>query len=105
LLSLSIIVISRAGMNFLTELSCLGKASIIIPMPGTHQEDNARFFSDQEAAVYLDQNIMDAENLSAQIKKMLEDKDYRSGFERRISRAMKMGAAENLLRVIKDIIC
>ena len=42
LLSRSDLVITRAGMGILGELSVLAKDALVIPIAGTHQEDNAR---------------------------------------------------------------
>lgn len=49
------IVLCRAGMSTITELSNLKKLSIIIPMPKTHQEYNAYYLKKLQAAITLDQ--------------------------------------------------
>jgi len=46
-------VVSRCGLGVLTEISALGKASILIPMPDSHQEDNAAIFAEHQAAIVL----------------------------------------------------
>ena len=43
------LVICRAGMATFTELVALGKAAIVVPMPGSHQEENAAFFAQRGA--------------------------------------------------------
>ena len=45
LLAAATIVVSRAGMGTLTELAALGKPSLIVPMPGSHQWANAQAFA------------------------------------------------------------
>lgn len=57
------IVIARAGLSTITELSILGKAAIIIPMNGTHQEDNAILLEYAQAAVVADEHRLDASGL------------------------------------------
>ena len=52
-LAVADVVVSRAGFSTLTELSVLGKPSIIIPMPNSHQEKNAQFFADKKAVKLL----------------------------------------------------
>ncbi len=47
------IVITRAGLSTIAELSALGKAAIVIPMPRTHQEDNAKILVISSAAIVL----------------------------------------------------
>ena len=39
-------VVSRCGMATLTEISYLGKPSILIPIPKTHQVYNAKIFDE-----------------------------------------------------------
>lgn len=50
------LVVTRAGMGTLTELAALGKPAVIVPIPGSHQEENARFFADGGAAVYFEES-------------------------------------------------
>lgn len=52
-LKLADIVIARAGMSTITELSALGKIAIIVPMPESHQEINALFLKNTSSAVVL----------------------------------------------------
>lgn len=49
------LVVTRAGMGTLTELAALGKPSIIVPIPDSHQVENARFFADKGAALYFEE--------------------------------------------------
>lgn len=49
------IVITRAGISTLVELAALGKAVIVVPLPGTAQEENARFFVRRSAACVFNQ--------------------------------------------------
>ena len=61
LIKRSDIVLSRAGMGIVGELSVLKKDSILIPLPGTHQEDNAKFIHSKNATNFISQ-----ENLTFQ---------------------------------------
>ena len=51
------IVISRAGMATIGELALLGKPAIFIPIPKSHQEENAAALAGRGAAVMLSQPI------------------------------------------------
>ncbi len=51
--ALADVVVARAGFGTLTELAALKKCAVIIPMTGTHQEENAQFFGTQQAIVAL----------------------------------------------------
>lgn len=56
-MALADVVITRAGLGTMSELAALGKATIIIPMPDSHQEDNARVVAEASAGVVLDQRV------------------------------------------------
>ncbi|OGF35997.1 undecaprenyldiphospho-muramoylpentapeptide beta-N-acetylglucosaminyltransferase [Candidatus Falkowbacteria bacterium RIFOXYC2_FULL_46_15] len=98
------IVVSRCGMGVLTELSYLGKASILIPMPDSHQEDNARVFAEKEAAIALDQNGLTGEILLANIRKLLLYADQRDRLRNNIRQVIKRGANEKMVEIIEGIL-
>ncbi|MBI3952470.1 MAG: UDP-N-acetylglucosamine--N-acetylmuramyl-(pentapeptide) pyrophosphoryl-undecaprenol N-acetylglucosamine transferase [Candidatus Doudnabacteria bacterium] len=56
ILNLAHIVVARAGLSTIAELSAAGKASIILPMPGSHQEENAKILKDAHAAIVLEKD-------------------------------------------------
>ena len=61
------LVICRAGAVTIAELSAGGMASILVPFPHAvddHQTHNARFLSDQAAAVLLPQNELTPRKLA-----------------------------------------
>ncbi len=53
------VIVSRAGMGALSELSELGKPSIIIPIPNNQQEVNAQHFSRVPGVTVFDQVSID----------------------------------------------
>ncbi len=55
LLANASIVITRGGISTLTELASVAKPVIIIPLPNSHQESNAGFFLQQQAAQVVSQ--------------------------------------------------
>ncbi len=63
------VVIARAGIGTLSEISALKKATIIIPLPHSHQEANAKAFEEQGAALVMHQSHS---SFDAQITKTLE---------------------------------
>lgn len=64
------VVVCRAGLSTITELSKYGKISIIIPMPQSHQEANAELVSRKKAAMVLSQADTDGELLTKVIRKL-----------------------------------
>ena len=63
-MKLADIVVARAGLSTIAELSALGKVSIIVPMPDSHQEDNAAILKQTNSAVVLDKNEFTPETLA-----------------------------------------
>ena len=56
LYSIADLVVSRAGALSISELSCLGKATILVPSPnvsGDHQTKNAKVLADAYAAILI----------------------------------------------------
>ncbi|MFA7087745.1 MAG: UDP-N-acetylglucosamine--N-acetylmuramyl-(pentapeptide) pyrophosphoryl-undecaprenol N-acetylglucosamine transferase [Patescibacteria group bacterium] len=98
------LVVSRCGLAALTELSSLAKPAILIPMPDSHQEDNAKIFDKAAAASVLDQKELNPEKLTAEIKRVLDDSILRGKFSDNIAKVVKRGAAENLAMIIEEII-
>lgn len=49
------LVVTRAGIGTLTELAALALPTVIVPMPHSHQEENARYFADRGAALLFDE--------------------------------------------------
>lgn len=98
------VVVSRAGLGFLTELSYIAKPSIIIPIPDSHQEDNARILRKKDAAIILDQAETTSKTLVDKIKKLLNNKELRSRLSSNMGRVMKREGSENVVEVIKKII-
>jgi UDP-N-acetylglucosamine--N-acetylmuramyl-(pentapeptide) pyrophosphoryl-undecaprenol N-acetylglucosamine transferase len=104
-LRLANVVVSRCGMNFLCELSYLGKPSVLIPIPDSHQEENARIFRDQEAAIVLDQKKLTPEELISDIKKILSDENFQKKLSLNIRKVIRTeGAAEKMAEIIGGIL-
>jgi UDP-N-acetylglucosamine--N-acetylmuramyl-(pentapeptide) pyrophosphoryl-undecaprenol N-acetylglucosamine transferase len=66
------IVICRAGMGTLSELSFLGKPAIVLPIPHTHQEANAYYFLEKKAVRALFREEQTKENLLKEIRHLLK---------------------------------
>lgn len=97
------IVVSRAGMGFLSELAALGKAVIIVPMADSHQEANASYFARRNAAVVLPQADLTPENLTLAVKNLLDGKSDKANLERNIKSLLKPGAAEAMVKAVVEL--
>jgi UDP-N-acetylglucosamine--N-acetylmuramyl-(pentapeptide) pyrophosphoryl-undecaprenol N-acetylglucosamine transferase len=98
------IVVSRCGMGVLTELSFLSKPAILIPMPTSHQEDNAEVFYRHQAAIVLDQAKLSGAELIGQIKKVLEDSKLCQQLSTNINKVIKQESAKQITEIILKIL-
>lgn len=97
------VIVSRCGMSSLTELSQLGLVSVLIPMPNSHQEENAQIFKDSEAAVVLNQKDLDKDKFVREIKKLFDDESLRSEYKKKIKTVMKTEASHRMVEIIKRL--
>lgn len=101
-LALADVVVSRAGIASLTELAALGKACIFIPIPQTHQEENAKFIQEHQAGLVFEQTEID--NLPRHLHRLLTHPSECEKLERGIRSVMPEGAnqrvAEQLLSLL-----
>ena len=96
------LVISRAGMGVLTELSILGKPAIIIPMPDSHQEINAQYFADKKAVILLNEKQIIPNNLLEQIRELIFSVNKRSILSLNISKLGVPDAAQKIAKIILE---
>lgn len=97
------IVLCRAGMSTITELSNLQKVSIIVPMPDSHQEQNALFLLRRQAALVVPQSALDEHFLVRIIRKLLFDPKTQALFRQNITGIMPKQAAEKIAEIIETL--
>jgi len=71
------VVICRAGALTVAELAAAGVASVLVPFPfavDDHQTHNARFLSEQGAAILLPQKELSAERLAQLLRELTREK-------------------------------
>lgn len=98
------LVITRAGMGVLSELAFFGLLALVIPIPGTHQVDNAQVFERAHAAIMLDQNHLSAEFFIELVKKALEDKKLLAELSSNISQIIKKNANRSIINIINYLV-
>ncbi len=97
-------VITRAGIGALTELSALGKPCIIIPMPGSHQEDNAQVFHEQRAALVLKQDELDATIFTKILQQFIADRPLIKEYAGNIKKVMKTDALGQVYAIVNNLL-
>lgn len=98
------VVVTRAGMGTLAELSALGKPTIIIPIPHSHQEKNAVYFKRRAAAVILNQEELTAETFARAILDVLNDEKLKVVLRRRISILFPQDSASRVADIIQKVV-
>jgi len=93
------LVITRAGMGTLTELAALGLPAIIVPIPHSHQEDNARPFVEGGGAIQFDERDQ-AADLASQINDLLENTERRRDMSAAMSLVNSREAALNVAKIL-----
>lgn len=88
------LVVTRAGLSALSEISVLGKTTIIIPLINTHQEENAKYWENKKAALVLAEDKL--ADLSKTIIDLLNDKNRSAELAKNIKNIMPGDAAERL---------
>jgi len=97
------LVVGRAGLATFTELARLKKAAMIIPMPGTHQEENAMMLHDANAAVILNQGISPQE-FAVSVLKLVKDKEKQRELSENIARFYIPDATEKIVEKMSEIL-
>lgn len=97
------IVVTRAGLSTLSELSVLGKVAIVVPMPESHQLYNASMLADAHAAVVLNQSGLSSEQMLLTIRKLLYDANWQAELKENISKLMPKNAAQRIAEIAEKI--
>ncbi len=102
-ISISDVVVTRAGISTLTELAFFGKPSIVVPMPSTHQEENAIYFHKQNAALYVSQEefLKSGNSVALDLLYSAAKKDELS---KNIKSMSKPGSAKRVIEIIESFI-
>ncbi len=74
------VVLCRAGLGTITELAAVGKPSIIVPIPDSHQEMNAFHLYEHQAALILDQTETTPQILLSSIRTVMDNEDIQMRF-------------------------
>jgi len=104
-LALADLVIARSGAGTLSEITVLGKAAILIPLPGSagnEQEHNARHLHRAEAAIALSGPVS-ARDLRDAAEELLADPQRRANMAAHARELGRVDAAERLGTLVMDV--
>lgn len=100
------IVICRAGALTVAELSAVGVASILVPLPHAiddHQTSNARWLSENQAAELLIQNQMTGQRLAELLLKFDRDRDALLAMAQACRALAKPDAARQVAEICLEV--
>ncbi len=100
---ISDLIITRAGLSTLSEISYFKKPAIIVPMPGTHQEDNANYFLKKGASVVLHEEKVENKEFVKSIEDVLKDKEMQKKLSENIGEIIKRGANKRITEIIEKL--
>jgi UDP-N-acetylglucosamine--N-acetylmuramyl-(pentapeptide) pyrophosphoryl-undecaprenol N-acetylglucosamine transferase len=98
------LVVCRAGLATLTELSVLGKPAVIIPIPDHQAEENANYFEVKNAVIRLDQNKTNVDHFVSLIEGLITNKNSLNRLKGNILGMMPEGVNERYVAFILDLI-
>jgi len=95
------VIVCRAGATTLAEITAIGRAAVLVPLPGAaddHQRRNAEVLARAGAAVVLDQRALTGETLADRLLALVRDAPGRE----RMAAAARRFARPEAARVIVD---
>jgi UDP-N-acetylglucosamine--N-acetylmuramyl-(pentapeptide) pyrophosphoryl-undecaprenol N-acetylglucosamine transferase len=96
-------VVSRAGMGTITELAARRKPSVIVPLPNSPQEDNARALEDAGAAVVLRQGSVTPQEFLEAVLALLRDESRRRALSASIASLFPTDVAGRLVALLRPL--
>lgn len=103
-LAMARMAVTRAGMSTLSELAALGVPMVIVPMPDSHQEENARLFSRRNAARVLGERELTAQLFAAELLELAGNPGDLQQLSQNAKALMPPGASERYATLVRDLI-
>ncbi|MDO8599351.1 MAG: UDP-N-acetylglucosamine--N-acetylmuramyl-(pentapeptide) pyrophosphoryl-undecaprenol N-acetylglucosamine transferase [bacterium] len=95
------LVVARAGMGTITELTAIGKPMALVPMPGTHQEENAAAVAAAGAGLAWDERGLTPEVFAVRTQELLADTKYQQTLARACAAFATPGATDRFVAVLR----
>lgn len=100
------LVITRAGASTLAEISAAGKAAIVIPLEtaaNDHQEENAKVYSQRNAAVVVSEKNLTANSFLSIIENLLSDEEMRKLLGHHSRSFYQESATEEIVNTVFEV--
>ena len=106
IMNVSNVIVARSGAMTITEISNLGKPSILVPLPNVsqdHQLYNAKVLENVGAAKIILNNELTKDNLNTEIEKIIKNPDLMKKMEEKaLSKSVK-NVQENIYKEISKV--
>ena len=89
------VIVCRAGAMTISELAMMKKACVIIPSPNVvdnHQYKNAKVLADANAAVMLEESVLDEKSFADAVNRLIENPSKREELGKNISQFANLDA-------------
>jgi UDP-N-acetylglucosamine--N-acetylmuramyl-(pentapeptide) pyrophosphoryl-undecaprenol N-acetylglucosamine transferase len=97
------LVVCRAGFSTISELSFLGKATLLIPIPHSHQEQNADYVEHHGAAHVIRRDAR-AKHFSDAIEHIILHPEIREDLEKKMRGLLPRGATKRMMEIIDSMV-
>ncbi len=97
------LVISRAGFGTLSELAVFKKPTLLVPLPDSPQEKNARYVVSRNAAELLAERACTVQLLTRVVRRLLDDVDQRKMLGTNLRATLGDGDPEPLAKVVRRV--
>ena len=107
MMNVSDLIVARSGAMTITEISNLGKASILIPLPnvsGDHQLHNAKVLENIGAARIILNNELNYENLNSNIEEIILNKNTIETMSKNALKVSTSNVEDKIFAEIKKIV-
>ena len=107
MMNVSDLIVARSGAMTITEISNLGKASILIPLPnvsGDHQLHNAKVLENIGAARIILNNELNYENLNSNIEEIILNKNTIETMSKNALKVSTSNVEDKIFTEIKKIV-
>ena len=97
------LVLCRAGVGTITELAAAKKVAIVVPMPDSHQEENALYLHDMHAAMVYAQDLLDGERLAVIAASLLYESELKTELSEHVAEIMPPDAVKKITQKIIEL--
>ncbi len=106
-MNISDVIVARSGAMTITEISNLGKPSILVPLPnvsGDHQLYNAKVLENVGAAKIILNENLDENNLNSTIEEIILNKQKQKDMEKNALKVASYDVEEKIYKEIKELV-